>query len=167
MKLIFTKSTAPLSILIRWGLKEPVSHFAIVLEDKYVFHSNLLGTNLKWFATFKKHCEIVYSVEVPLQPNQEGVIWDSIVNQYDDHNYDFKAFLYFCWRGLLFRFFGKEFPKVNAWGEERSFLCTGLAKALTPELFPQLLNVQDFEMMSPYKLYKLLEQASIPEKSLD
>lgn len=157
MKLIFTKSKEPLSVLIRWGLREPVSHFAIVLEDKYVFHSNLLGTNLKWFDTFSKHCEVVYSIELPLNKDQEDVLWDNIVNQYDDCYYDFKAFMYFFWRGLLFRCFGKPFPRINPWGDEKSLLCTGLGRALPVDLFPQLLKVQDFEMISPFQLYKLLE----------
>lgn len=157
MKLIWTKSNLPLSIFIRWGLKEATSHFAIVFDEKIVFHSNLLGTNIKWFNTFKNHCEIVHEINYKLSLDQEEEIYQKILNTYDDKKYDYPAFLYLIWRGILRRFFNKPFPEINAWKEKDTYLCTQLATSLPDFLVPELKNITDLGMTSPEALYNIIK----------
>lgn len=160
MKLIFTRSRAPLSVLIRWGLKEPVSHFAIVFDDKVVFHSNLLGTHINWFNSFKKSCEVVYTLDRNLSLEAEEQVYQSIIDKNIDKSYDFKAFAYFVWRVILWRLLGKPLPEKNTWAKNGQFLCTGLAAELPPEYFPELDGVQDTEMISPYQIAKRFPELS-------
>lgn len=153
MKLIWTKSRQPLSILIRWGLKEPVSHFAIVFDNKIVFHSNLLGAHIDWFNYFKTQCDVVFEKDFNLSLDVEENIYQSILDKNVGKKYDFKAFAYFIWRGILWRFLNIPFPEKNKWAKDGAFLCTGLAAELPVQEFPELNGIKDTEMTSPYQLY--------------
>lgn len=150
MKLVFTKSNLPLSKIIRWGLEEPVSHFAVVFDDKIVFHSNLAGVQIDWFNNFKTKCEIVYSLDYNLGLEKEEQIYQSILDKNVGKSYDFPGFLYFIWRGFLNKVFSKPFPEKNKWAKDGEFICTGLAAELPKGLLPE---IQDTEMVSPYQLY--------------
>lgn len=155
MLLIFTKSSQPLSKLIRWGTDEPVSHFAIVFDDKLVFHSNLLGVHLEWFDTFKKHATIVYSISLRHTTLEEQeAVFRGIVDNFDGSKYDFKAFLYFAWRVFLRKCFNKELPKVNIWDDKHGFLCTELAKALPT---PFKLDA-DLSIITPFTLWEIYKE---------
>lgn len=166
MTLIWTKSDLPLSKFIRWGLREPVSHFAIVFDEDedgrgIVFQSNLLGTQINWYNTFKKHVEIVYKLQYDLPLEEEEKIFQGILDQYDGKPYDWRAFLYFIWRGLLFRILKIPFPSANLWEQPGAFLCSGLVQCLKSSplflnLIPNLGKVVDTEMTSPYRLYLAL-----------
>lgn len=153
MKLLFTKNNLPLSKLIRWGLKEPCSHFVIEFDNKIVFHSNLMGTHIQWSETFRKNSEVVCSINYDLPLEQEEAIFQSILNKADGKGYDFKAFAYFIWRAFLYRVFGCTFPKRNKWEEDGKFLCTGLSVELPLDVFPKMKGVEDPEIVSPYQLY--------------
>lgn len=151
MKLIFTKGTSPLSWLIRHALDEPVSHFAIVFDEKFVVHSNLYGVQLKWFSTFTKHSEVVYEIPYNLSLQKEEEIYQSIMNRFDEAPYDWTAFAYFTWRALLLKFLKKPLPMTNPYGTKNSFLCTELANCLPGSIYPK---TEDLGITSPYALYK-------------
>jgi hypothetical protein len=148
MKLIWTKSHLPLSKLIRWGLDEPVSHFAVVIEDSIVFHSNLWGVHIEWYSTFKEHCEVVYEIEV------DGTFEDvkPIIDKLAGKPYDIKALLFFAYRGALLKFFKIPLPNRNYWADPDALLCTGLAQAFVP-------SDKDYEIVSPYQLYLMIKQS--------
>jgi hypothetical protein len=159
MKLIWTKNKMPLSWLIRWGLDEPVSHFAIVFDDRLVFHSNLIGVHLKWYETFKKSQEIVFSIDIKLPLEQEERVYLDVIGTHDGRPYDYKAFFYFMWRGFLRKFFGNEMPKTSSMNENKAFLCTELAFALLNLL---KLNEKelDLSITSPFQLYLLCKRVN-------
>lgn len=157
MKLIFTKSKLPLSKLIRWGLNEPASHFAIVFDNSIVFHSNLTGTHVDWYNHFKSSCEIAYELDYNLPLEAEESIYQSILNKNTGKSYDFGGFFYFIWRALLNKCFGFKFPEINKWSKEGKFLCTGLAAELPLEHFKGLETIKDTEMTSPYQIYLRLK----------
>lgn len=156
MKLLWTKSGLPLSRFIRWGLKEPCSHVVIIFDDKIVFHSNLKGAHVEWFNTFKKHVEIVHQIEYRLPLEEEEAVYQSIIDANDQTPYDFKAFGYFIWSALLYRFKGRAFPAKNPWGSPNANFCTGLVSRIPVEAIPGMEKVKDGDMMSPEKLYELL-----------
>jgi len=131
MKLLFTRSQLPLSKLIRWGLNEPVSHVAILLDEKLVFQSNLLGVSIEGIYRLQKACEIVYVVDIPMKFCAEEDLYQLLLQQYDGKPYDFKAFAYFAWRTVLYKLFKKPYPNKNIWQDPNSFLCDGLLTSLS------------------------------------
>lgn len=163
MRLIWTKSRLPLSVLIRWGLSEPVSHFAMVFEEKIVFQSNLLGTQINWLKTFlSKHgTEIVFTLDYPLEEHAEDKVWDAICNENDGKSYDYGAFFYFIYRAFLFKFFKRPFPKTNPLATKGEFLCTKLSQSLPADIIPGVSDILDADIVTPYQLYLVLKLAQI------
>lgn len=157
MTLVWTKSTSPLSVLIRWVFKEPTSHFGIVFDNGIIFHSNLLGTHVEWYKTFTKKNSIVFKKEFNMCLNEEEKIFQSLLNTYDDKTYDFKAFLYFSYRALLFKLFNIAIPLKNKWNNKDNFLCTELAGVLPDNLLNNSIKNIDLSIITPYQLYLKME----------
>lgn len=162
MRLVFTKSVLPLSVLIRGVLREPVSHFAIVFEpDLLLFQSNLLGTNLQYFPRFADHAEVVYSISIPLSQGVEDKIYMAAMEKYAGQGYGYKELIYFTWRAFLFSYFKRPWPKKNIMDESNDYLCVGLAQALDCDGMPRWVReavsaVSDLEMTTPYALFQIL-----------
>lgn len=159
MRLIWTKNKMPLSWLIRWGLDEPVSHFAIVFDDRLVFHSNLFGVHLEWFNTFKKHQEIVFQINVSLPLEKEERVYLDILGQHDSKPYDYLAFIYFMWCGFLRKFFNKEMPKRSQLNNTGAYLCTELAFVILNLLKLEEKDL-DLSITSPFQLYLLCKRVN-------
>jgi hypothetical protein len=165
MKLVFTKSKLPLSVLIRKVLSEPVSHFAIVFEpDLLLFQSNLLGTNLNFYPRFTDHCTVVYVINIPMSQQIEDKVYMTAMEKYADQGYGFKELFYFTWRAVLHSYFGRPWPKKNIMDESNDYLCVGLAQALDCDGVPLwvrqvIQGISDLEMTTPYALYNLLLDA--------
>ena len=127
MRLIWTKSNAPLSVLIRAITGQDCSHFALVLYEKspgpIVFESNLLGTHPKFYQTFLKHCSVVHEKIFDLPQETEDKIMDLIVKKYDGLGYDFGGVFYLGWRILIKRLFKFPLPEKNKWASVDKFFC--------------------------------------------
>lgn len=126
MKLVWTKSNLPLSVVIRAVTGEPCSHFAFVFETAakgLMFQSNFLGTHPKFWANAQKHMEIVHEINIPLPIEIEDAIWDAIVEKYDSKPYDLGGMVYLGWRILLLRLFNRPLPDKNPWANDDSFFC--------------------------------------------
>lgn len=159
IELLWTRSTAPLSKAIRWALDEPVSHFAILMDDRLVFHSNLIGTHLKWKTSFEKKAEIVYSLRLNLSSEEEEEIYQRLI-QLDERPYDLSAFLYFAFHGLKHRLLQTPIPTKNPWATNRGLLCTEVSKALTDFVaLPTHLDI-----ITPYQLYWFILKHSEPDQ---
>lgn len=160
--LVWTKSKAPLSKLIRWGLREPVSHFAVCLDHRIVFHSNLIGTHLKWRQSFEKHSEIVDCITIPMSFDQEEYIYQQLI-LLDERPYDFKAFAFFTISALKSRLTREPLPRSNPWASGKGLLCTEVALALK-DIIPMPENL---DIISPYQLYlhikRLISDGTIKE----
>lgn len=130
VSLLWTKSKLPASKAIRWLTKERVSHFAFVLDNKIVFHSNFVGANLNWFKAFSKSAETVYRIDLDwLSKDQEDSIYNELYRKFDGDGWDFGAALYLIfWRithpGPL------TLPTRNLWSSSRHALCIELAEVL-------------------------------------
>lgn len=157
MKLLWVKGSLPLSKLIMWGLDEPVSHFAIALDGKIVFHSDLSGFHIAWKNTFDRTHETIFEHELKLPLEQEEAIYQGILDQYDGASYDFGAFIYFGWRALLRKAFKKEMPQKNPWGNKNHFLCDEIIQLLPVEFIGQELKEADLAMRSPYQTWIMLQ----------
>ena len=161
---VWTKNKTPTSALIQWGLDEPVSHFAIVRTfgepgTGVVMHQTFHGFGIQWYPTFLKEREIVLALTPtePLTGPEWGQIRGPIMNKFSGTEYDKSGFLYFGFRAILRKLFNIPLPEKNLWGGEEEPLCTGVAKMLhqcRPEWFSE--SPADFDIVSPYGLYKLM-----------
>jgi hypothetical protein len=158
MILAFTRSKLPLSVLIRWFLDSDCSHFVLVFKSPsggLMFESNLLGTHPKFYKTALKHMEVVHQIEMNLTPDQEDEVWDIVVDQFDGHAYNYRAFIYFCWRAFLKKIFHQPLPKTNPWSLPGTYLCDQVCYALQG-LSPEPISL-DLSMVTPEELYYYLK----------
>lgn len=158
MKLIWVSGTLPLSKAIMWLLNEPVSHFAILFDEKIVFHSDLLGVKISWYATFLKTHTVVYEIDhTDASLDLQESTYQSIISQYDGKNYDYGAFLYFTWRGMLKKLFNKPIPAKDPWGSKNGFLCTEMVQTLPDSIVPAKIKADDLSITSPYQLWLMFQ----------
>ena len=160
MKLLFAKNNLPLSVAIRWALKEDCSHFAVEFDSKLVFHSNLVGTHIEWAKTFRTKNVIVHELEYDMPLEQEEQVYQDVLNAYDRRPYDWKALAYFTWRGLLRRFFGTPLPDTNKWASDLGDLCTEVISHIPPALLHDPLLPRSLAITSPFQLYLALKGTS-------
>lgn len=160
MRLIISKSTLPLSVLIRAVLGTKSSHFLIVFDSPaggLVFESNILGTHPKFWKTAQKSLTVIDELEVEMTVKQEDVIWDTVVDQMDGKGYDWGAFFYLGFSHIANRLWGREISKVNKWAKSNTYVCLQVAQALIP-YFPQLRDT-DVSMLTPDQLMVLIKSA--------
>lgn len=160
MKLIWTKSSLPLSVFIRWGLNTDCSHFAIVFDSPaggLMFESNLLGTHPKFFKTALKEMTVVHEIDVIVSTEVEDKIWDIVVDKYDHQPYNYLAFFYFCYRAILNRVFRIPFPINGLYTKSNGDLCTQVYKSLIDSNVMPDLGL-DLTVTSPHDLYLKLRE---------
>jgi len=155
MKLLWTKSDLVLSKGIRWLFKEDSSHFSFIFDDDHrlVFHSNLLGAHVEWSERFLSEVEVVFSIDLHIPEEEQDEIYNKLP-KLQNAKYDFGAFFYLGWRGLLKFFFNRPIPTTNKWARKDQFLCTEMG-----ELFRKYLKEPDTDlgMTTPDKLYKMFK----------
>ena len=151
--LLWTKSKAPLSKVIRWTFNEPVSHFAICFDHRIVFHSNLLGAQIKWMPEFFQHAEPIFELHFNPPQEIEDKIYDNIYAKFSKPRfYDFGAFAFFAQAGLRHKLFKAPMPSRNLWGRREAFLCTEMSGVLSP-----MIDVpNNADILTPYELYEQL-----------
>jgi len=162
MKFLFSKSTLILSKAIRWGLNEPVSHFALQFGP-LVVHSNLLGVQVTTSNEFRKHAEIIYELKHETTKEKHALLFLDVCN-FVGRPYDWGAFIYFIWRAILWRLFKNPIPKRNPWGDRGAFLCTEIYTIVASHL-PGVQAPQDLDLVSPYKLYLILKESNIGQSN--
>jgi len=156
MIFMFTTSNMPASKLIRWGLNEPASHFAIMFNNGIVCHQSFTGFTIDWYPHWKKRNVIVKR----LTPHRQTIGGDRdlmtlLATKFAGKKYDYLGFLYFSWRAFLRKFFRLPLPPINRLGDDPSVLCTGLGKEIANQL-PKYFSydTRDFDIITPYQLYE-------------
>lgn len=130
ISLLWTTTSHPLSVFIRWVFREDVSHFAILMDNRVVFQSNLYGMNLCWYSKFLSDSLVVTRMDLPLNLEEQEALYLRVTDKFQHNsNYDYGAFLYFGLCGIRHRLFGTPFPSKNAWGGT-GFLCTEVGEVL-------------------------------------
>lgn len=151
MKLLFCYSEKIGSRLIRWALREPVSHVAFQFSSGLIVHSTFSGVGLAWNLDFHEtHATPFYLDAAVENVESELELMNRMLDMYMGRHYDYRAFLYFGWRAMLFRLFRIPLPSRNKWNDKRRYLCTELAA-----LF---LGKEPDPMISPYQLYNKLSK---------
>jgi hypothetical protein len=158
MRLIWTKNSTAMSKLIRWALDEPCSHFAVVFDDRFAVHSNLLGMQLNWYKSFLAmgHTEVVYEIDPKISPEAEAKVFTTVMDGFDRSGYDFGAFAFFCYAALRKKLLGTPIPTRNPWGRPKSFLCTEAYELLGDVGLPSFGDVK-LDMTSPEQLYRIIK----------
>jgi hypothetical protein len=159
----FTKSDLVGSKAIRWALREPVSHVAVVFDEGkragfksgIVFHSHFSGVQFSWFEHFSRTNQAVYTLKpknLSLQLEEE--IFQTVVKNFYGKGYDKRLFAEFCYHALCKRLFGTKLPAKSMVDSKDSFLCTELASRIANEL-PQFLGwkLPENGLITPYRLY--------------
>jgi len=126
MKILFMKSSSPISKLIMWATREDCSHMAFLFESGLsglMFESNLLGTHPCFYQTEMKTHQVVHCIDWPMTPGGEDNVWDIIVNQFDGKGYNYLGALYLGWRKWLFTRFKIAIPAKNKWAQPGTYFC--------------------------------------------
>lgn len=135
---------------------EDCSHFAIVIDQRYVFHSNFYGTNLQWRATFELGCEVVHRLDIPLSKEVEENLYQRLL-RCDGRPYDWGAFFYLAFALLKYRIFKYPVPRTNPWSSNKNLMCVELASCLN------VIGVRlpDLDTVFPERLYYLIKEQVI------
>ena len=155
MKILFTKSSSPVSKLIRWIFNEPISHLAIEMDERIVYHSNLIGVHLNWASRFRAHCEVVFEINIPMKLEQEELVYQRAI-PLEGSSWDWTAGFWLFYRGLLFKWFKKPMPKYNPWSRKQRLFCHELAM-----IFSGLIPIPDYlDTLTPYTFYLILTEVA-------
>lgn len=151
ISLVWTKNSLPLSMVIRYLTGESVSHFAIVLDNRIVFHSTLPGAKLQWLSGFMSThgSEIVYRMDLNLELAQEELVYRELITNFGDEPYDYGALAFALISLIKYRYLKLPLPAKNLWGSKKAHWCLELAKCL------EVLGVKlpELDVISPEKLY--------------
>jgi len=169
VKLLFVRSNKIGSRIIRWALRDDVSHFAVCFDEKerletrgsgIVFHSEATGAKLEWMGEFIKSHQFVHalSFKTPVTGLDEESIYQGMLETYSGQGYDFKALAFWIWRGILWRGFGRPLPAKNLWAVNGYNLCTGVAGGVKWIRAWAKDRGIDLEMIGPGELHRRLEQ---------
>lgn len=156
ISLLWTRSSKPLSKAIRWATGEECSHFAICLDRRIVFHSDLRGVHITWLQDFAKSRDIIHSLAIKdLSLETEESIYQAMIAT-TGRMYDYCGLLYFGYRLVLLKLFGKPLPFVNVWGSAHLDMCIEISSVLDP-IFPALPNIS---MTTPHQLFQYFNKLS-------
>lgn len=161
-----TKPKNPISKLIRWGLDEEMSHFAMCFFPQYggVVVEQVIagGFTVSWLPHYVKKNKVTHCLQPKTLSHEDEVkLFIATMTRFSGTKYDFGSFVYFGWRAFLRKFFKKPLPDVSQWGRKRDTLCTGLA-AIVQTLFPDWLStkVDDFEVVTPGRLLHYMRESN-------
>lgn len=158
MRFIGSRNKSLGSWLIRKISGSQTSHFLMVFDDSFVIHSKLVsGVGLEWFGTWEKKNEVVWSYDLALPLLKEEEVYQALLNENDDKDYDYLAFIYWPFAVLKSKLTGKPLPATNPWGSRRGLLCTGLYGKL-PEWLVGEVSESQLEMTNPDKLGEIIKE---------
>lgn len=162
---LFTKNSLVGSKIIRWGLRENSSHFAIGFDlgssnRGIIFHSNFHGLKIDWANDFLKKNDIIHQLEpvLDLKLEAEERLYQAVVKNYGKA-YDYKGFFFFILAAAWGKITRRELPRRNPWGDNRAFLCTEVAEEMRAELLDifQVTLPHTRGALSPGRLYETLK----------
>lgn len=159
MRLIWTKSSLPLSVFIRAITGDPCSHFAFVFRSAakgLMFEANLFGTHPKFYQNARARFDEVHVLDISLPIELEDAIWDIVVQKYDGKKYDYLGAMFLGWSKLKHRLFKTPLPVYNLWADENNFFCEEIASALA--IIPGMPKVPTSGMETPEDLWNILKE---------
>jgi len=155
MRILFLKSSSPISKLIMWATREDCSHMAFLFESGLkglMFESNLLGTHPCFYQTEIKNHTVVHDITMMMGETLEDSVWDIIINQYDGKGYNYLGAIYLGWRKWLKTRFNIALPKQNKWSQPGAFFCDQVYDVLNKIPGMKQINVMN-GMDTPHDVY--------------
>jgi len=162
MIFFWTKSSKIGSRLIRWGLGEDCSHFAIGFfedsNDPRVLESRLEnGVRDVSFSEFiSDGKKIIHAIQWPEIGVEENRVYTYIKNEIEGRPYDAPAVIFWALAGIKRKLFGGGFPIKNDWGRDELFYCVEIVSAMPRDLLEDFgleFLKDDIEMMSPHQVF--------------
>lgn len=133
---------------------ETPSHFAILFNDRWVFHSNFAnGVFVEPYYSFKKKNTVVSFLRkehCKLSEIECTLMQDQLIKTTYGKGYDFMAVLFFGWRIALRYLFNAPIPDKNKWESKNKWFCN--------EIF-ELIFREDLSMKTPNDLMWLLSES--------
>jgi hypothetical protein len=158
MRFVGSKSNTIGSFLIRTLTGSKSSHFLMVFDDSFVIHSKLVsGVGLEWFKTWEKHNEVLWAIDLHLPLAKEEEIYQSLLNENDEKDYDYLAFVYWPFALIEAKLLGQPLASRNPWGTRKGLLCTGLYAKL-PSWLVGKVDESQLEMTNPDKLGEIIKE---------
>jgi hypothetical protein len=151
MKICGTSNNMPFSKLIRSALGEKSSHLILIFSNGIAIQSNPIGIHTVWDKTFRLHNQIHWEIDVQTTTYQEFDIIKNIMDDHDEEDYDWLAFIYYAFCLLKMLLFKIPIPKENLWQRENASLCVALPSK-TPKWFLGNMSESILEMASPDSL---------------
>lgn len=132
MIFLFTKSNTIGSKLIRWGLDDEVSHFALIDTrrpsiNSMVLHSTLKkGVHITGIRQFLQHNEVVYAWGTKGGTNKEHMQYFSRLHTaLYRKDYDIKGVSFLAASVIVcIKVLGTELPSENKWADKKDFYCS-------------------------------------------
>ena len=136
--------------VIRWGLSEPVDHFAFYRKGMILHSTSLHGVHEITIEEFEKARRVHLSVSHPVTDQE----YESLKGKIIGRNYDYKLLCSLIYHAFIFKIFKKpiDYKKL---GDHRGW-------DLCQEIYESLPRARvGFEAWTPYQLYKELVNGDI------
>ena len=168
MRISFSNSDIFGAFLIRWGSSDKFfgladcAHVMIIFDNRLVFHSLTNGgTRVDFLPNILRIQKIVHQLKpkTDLTQEQEEQLYQFLLGRYKGRLYDYLGVLYFAWRVLLKKFFGKPLPLTNKWNSELEYFCTEIAQGVDDFYIQQfghhlVSQNENFSLLTPQALYE-------------
>ena len=164
MILIWSTNNAWGSRLIRWGLDEPSSHFAVCFFEDNPSHATVIesrmmdGVDTCSLKDFHRRNEVIHMLQAPITADEEIELYNHLYNSTKGVEYDRPAILYWIYAGFMRKFFDRKLPKENIMDRRELLYCVEVLEILENYLEEIGVDVGeiDFGMMSPEQAYEML-----------
>jgi len=171
MIFLFTKNQKIGSQLIRWGLEDEVSHFALV-DSKHLTSSSLVlestvstGVRIIGMKEFLKHNEIVYAFTIPEASEGEHLrAFSTAHTQLHGKKYDIKGVSFLLLSVIIcIKLLGNDLPPENKWADKSDFYCSETLEATAVFLWKYTsINLDRYskQMLTPGRALALFKSAT-------
>lgn len=167
MKFLFTTTDKLYSRLIRWGLEEDCSHFAIQfdLPTRSVIMESIIekGVHRCDVEGFLKENKVIHSLEYVGDKYVDNLFYDCVYRHYNDR-YDTTAIMFWALATAAKRTFHVKQPWYNPWDMDNKHYCVevldGSELLMAQYLGLDVSNV-DWGMTSPHEAYDILRKSAM------
>ena len=162
--MIFIWSTNDLwgSKLIRWGLDEPSSHFALGFfedsEHATVIESRIkIGVQICSLENFSDRNRLVHILQASSTTEQDKALYEEVMGELSGRDYDHSAIFYWVLIGMLRKATGYRVTNHNPLNNPQAMYCVEVLQSLYYYLASLGIHQDDYSMTSPHEAYLLLK----------
>ena len=158
MRFVFTTNDKFWSRVARFLSAEKTTHIAIIFENygfNIVFDCSTSGFKKQSQARFFEYNRLVSQITINASENDEAMMLSEILENAVGAEYDFSAYKWMLYRGILRKFFGVDKPDFNPWQDEEKYLCTEVVEPITQHLLRYGINLinRDLASMTPQEIF--------------